>query len=438
MDKPRVIRSSEAAASDDGDVSPAESADRVHLALIDDISELAVGDLPSERIFAESLDRIRRAFDLDVVAVYAGEPLTLRMQNGGVQSRPGTPVPMGLARLALQERRVMLSGDTQDGGTWSPPPWASRGVKTEVALPIFYRGRRIGILDLCSRKDGAFSDLGLEILGIVSRLLAVTIAQESWGKPEASSQELRRVYQRLEEFAELKGQILQNVSHELRTPLTLIKGYLELLMEDQMGELAPGQRRTLETLCDRVDDIVTIVDQTISLSPLRSLSLDYEKVVVADLLAEMVDLFERRTLGLPIRLEVSDIDPELTLYADAQKLKQLCYNLIDNSVKFSPSGGCISVQAFADENNVHLVFGDQGIGIPEQQLSQIFETFYQIDGSTTRRFGGLGLGLTVVNRIVEAHGGDVWVESELGQGSSFHILLPKDMPKPQNPGSISV
>ena len=438
MDKPRAPWSSEVAASDDGATPSAQSSDQVHWALINEISELAIGELPSERVFAEALERIRHTFDLDVVAVYAGEPLTLRMQNGGVQSRPGAPVPVGPAQLALQERRVMTSGDIREGGAWLPPPWASRGVRAEVALPIFYRGRRIGVLDLCSREGGALSDPDLDILGIVTRLLAVAIAQESWGRPEASSQELKRVYRRLEEFAELKGQILQNVSHELRTPLTLIKGYLELLMDDQKGELAPGQRRTLETLCDRVDDIVTIVDRTVSLSPLRSLSLDYEKVVVADLLAEMVDLFERRTLGLPVRLEVSDIDPELILYADAQKLKQLCYNLIDNSVKFSPSGGCISVQAFAEEDNVHLVFRDQGIGIPEQQLSQIFETFYQIDGSTTRRFGGLGLGLTVVNRIVEAHGGDVWVESELGRGSSFHILLPKDVPEPQNPGSISV
>jgi len=98
-------------------------------------------------------------------------------------------------------------------------------------------------------------------------------------------------------------------------------------------------------------------------------------------------------------------------------------------VKFSPNGGRVTIQALSEGANVHLIVADQGIGIPERQLSQIFETFYQIDGSTTRRFGGLGLGLTVVNRIVDAHKGEIWVESEVDRGSVFHVLLPKHVPQ---------
>jgi signal transduction histidine kinase len=400
-----------------------------HLALIDEISEMAVGDLPSEHVFVEALRRIRQDFDLDVVAVYAGDPLTLRMQSGGVPVAPGTPVPAGLAQLAVRERRVVASQDLRTQSPWSPPPWASKKAKTEVALPISYRGRQIGVLDLCGAGMDALNEEDLAALRVLARTLSIVIAQEGWGTGGAASEELKRAYQRLQEFAELKGLILQNISHELRTPLTLIKGYLELLLEHQMGELQPQQRETLQTLCDRVDDIVTIVERTVALSPLQTLSLNYERIVVADLLDEVAKVFERRTTGSPVAVDVDPVDPALTFYGDVEKIKQVCYNLVDNSVKFSPQGGRVSIRAISDGSSVHLTISDQGIGIAEPQLTQIFETFYQIDGSSTRRFGGLGLGLTVVNRVVAAHRGEIWVESQLGRGSTFHVLLPKQVPQ---------
>lgn len=400
-----------------------------HLTLVGEISRMAVSDLPSARVFATALERTLETFGLDVIAIYAGEPLTLRMQVGGVPARPGTVVPPGLALFAAAERKMMLCEDLRAEQRWSPPPWASSAARAEVAIPIAYRGRRVGILDLCTPKVDGFSEADLDTLGTVVGLLAVIIAQESWGKTEAASPELQRAYQKLQEFSELKGHILRNVSHELRTPLTLIKGHLELLMDDRMQTLIPEQRKALNLVCDRVDDIVAIVDRTVSLSPTDDLSLAYERILVGDLLEEIVQAFERRVRDTVVTLTVLPVAQDLYLYGDADKIRQLCYNLLDNSVKFSPNGGQVTIQAQSEGTNVHFIFADQGIGIPERQLSQIFETFYQIDGSTTRRFGGLGLGLTVVNRIVDAHKGEIWVESEVDRGSIFHVLLPQHVPQ---------
>ena len=327
----------------------------------------------------------------------------------------------------------MVARESHPYARRSLPPWATDAVHTEVALPLSYRARQIGVLDLCYAGMRSLEEADLEAFRVLGRLLSIVIAQEGWGKGDVPSEELRRAYQRLQEFAELKGQILQNVSHELRTPLTLIKGYLELLMDDQMGELLPEQREILQMLCDRVDDIVTIVERTVALSPLQTLSLTYEKILVADLLEDLVEVFRRRTTGSSVAIDLHPVDPALYFYGDLEKIRQVCYNLVDNSVKFSPSGGRVSVEALADGANVHLVIADQGIGIPQPHLTQIFETFYQIDGSSTRRFGGLGLGLTVVNRVVAAHKGEIWVESEVGRGSIFHVLLPIQVPQETEP-----
>jgi signal transduction histidine kinase len=120
---------------------------------------------------------------------------------------------------------------------------------------------------------------------------------------------------------------------------------------------------------------------------------------------------------------------DLYIEGDFEKIRQVCYNILDNAIKFSPEGGHVLMGANAQGDYVHLSFRDQGIGIPEARLSRIFETFYQVDGSSTRRFGGLGLGLAVVNRVVNAHMGKVWAESELDQGSTFHLLLPRERPR---------
>lgn len=418
-----------------------------------EISGLVVQEGSSELLFNTAVRRIQEVFDLDTVALYAGKPLTLRLLYGGRTTRLGTLVPEGFAARVSRESDPVALRDLGPGDVESLPPWVLSAARSEVVLPLTYRHRRIGILDLYSTYAGTFDEVDLQILVTLARQLALLVVQERWDEPEEEpshhrmlaastgsdrgmpeqrlgeaaydSEALQAAYDRLQEFAELKDQILQNISHELRTPLTLIKGYLELMLDGQMGALADDQRASLQMIVHKVDDVVRIVEEIVSLSPLNRLSVTYQRISVAELVAELALVFVQRTQGTGISWDFQRVDDDLFLSGDLAQIRQVFYNILDNSVKFSPEGGRIRVQAIPEQAYVHLIFQDEGIGIPKPRLTRIFETFYQVDGSSTRRFGGLGLGLAVVARVVKAHNGKVWAESELGKGSTFHVLLPK-------------
>ncbi len=301
-------------------------------------------------------------------------------------------------------------------------------IRSLLAVPLISsKGEIIGTLSVSSKEPNAFSRVDEHLLTVAGGQVAIVIENIQLYKDiEERRKHLKFAYNRLRELTELKEQILQNVSHEIRTPLTLIKGYVELIREDGIGgELTPSQRQAIDTISRRADDVVRIVGQIATLQPLSALSSDRTKVSVSTLLQEVVNVFQHMISGMQLSLHLIPVDPALNFNGDHEKIRQLCYNILDNSVKFSPNGGIITIRAVSEETYVHMTFIDQGIGIDERRLSRIFETFYQIDGSSTRRFGGLGLGLAVVNRVVESHRGKVWVESELNKGSIFHVLLPQ-------------
>jgi len=399
-----------------------------HVALIRELSAMTVQPGRGEHVFSQAIQRIGEAFDLDMAAVYAGRPLTLRLQHGGRTAQPGAPVPEGLAQRAWRRQQPMVIDDLAACQDHPIPHWAPSGARSEVAIPLRYQDRRIGVLDLFSSHPAALDRVDMEILVTISHQLAILIVQERWDNQDYTSEQLREAYDRLQELTELKDQILQNVSHELRTPLTLIKGYLELAMEGQMDELLPEQRQSLQVVVRKVDEVVRIVEQIVSLSPLNRPSVDQQRISVKALFSEVAEVFARRTEGSSITWDFQVAADDLYLSGDIDRIRQICYNILDNSVKFSPDGGCISVHAVSEQAYVHLVFEDEGVGIPQPRLTQIFETFYQVDGSSTRRFGGLGLGLAVASRAVVAHNGKMWAESQLGMGSVFHVLLPKYEP----------
>ncbi|MBN1247519.1 MAG: GAF domain-containing sensor histidine kinase, partial [Anaerolineae bacterium] len=366
---------------------------RARIELIDEISAMVVREGSNELLFNTAVRRIAEVFDLDTVALYAGKPLTLRLLYGGRTTRLGTPVPgQVIARLTNDKDPVVIR-DLLSKGRASLPPWVASGAQSEAVIPLSYRDRRIGVLDLYSEYNAAFDEVSVQILVTLARQLALLIVQERWdesdgapadrqnaglpaiknrgtlGRPgdegDHDSQRLQAAYDRLQEFAELKDQILQNISHELRTPLTLIKGYLELMMDGQMGDLLPEQRQSLEMVVRKADDVTRIVEEIVSLSPLNRLSLNYQRISVAELVAELALMFVQRTNGTKISWDFRPIDDDLYLSGDLAQIRQVFYNILDNSVKFSPEGGRIRVEAIPESAYVHLIFQDEGIGIPK-------------------------------------------------------------------------
>lgn len=238
--------------------------------------------------------------------------------------------------------------------------------------------------------------------------------------------ELRKANEHLQELDRLKSEFVNAVSHELRTPLTSIMGYAEFL-EDQIGgrlsadqhtfvyHIQDGTRR-LQQLVDDLLDFARLEAGTFRLV-LRPADLNQIVRAVIDSLRPQV---QRRSLEL-----LADLPRESTVMeVDPGRIEQVLINLVNNAIKFTPAGGRISVGLRAQTGQIRLTVTDTGIGIPPDHLAKLFQKFYQVDPSSTRRQGGAGLGLSIAKGLVEAHGGQIGVESEVGKGSTFWITLP--------------
>lgn len=238
--------------------------------------------------------------------------------------------------------------------------------------------------------------------------------------------ELESAIARLTELNQLKANIVANISHELRTPLTQIKGYNVLLAEEALGSLTPEQREALTASHSAIERLEKLIVDLISYASAArgEMTLAMKPVPPATLIDEVLQhtkvLASRKGVLLTTRLA-----PELApVLADEDKLKWAMQQLVDNAVKFTPGGGRVTLSAAPDSRRVRLSVQDTGIGIAANRLEDIFDDFRQLDGSSTRHFGGTGLGLSLVRRIIEAHGARIHVESREGRGSLFAFSLP--------------
>jgi two-component system NtrC family sensor kinase len=240
---------------------------------------------------------------------------------------------------------------------------------------------------------------------------------------------------RQQELDRLKNAFIQNVSHELRTPLAIIRGYAELMVSGDLGQLSPEQHESVEVMARRTRMLSKMLDDLLTI--LAAETHKFEKELLD--LAQMVELaatdFQASARQAGLSLEVS-IDPDVPrVYADGIHMRRVLDNLLSNALKFTLEGGRVSVSVNHDHAEVILTVSDSGIGIPPEHLGKIFQRFYQVDGSTKRRYGGVGLGLALVKEIVESHDGAVEVASEVGHGTTFRIMLPAVTSPP--PGLIT-
>ena len=231
----------------------------------------------------------------------------------------------------------------------------------------------------------------------------------------------------------VKNEFISVVSHELRTPLTSILGYTELLLERQFAP--QEQREFVKTVYDEANHLSTIVEDLLGVTRLEAGTMRLNQWIVStrqlitELMAQIqIQLTGRHRLVIDVPQQISPV------YVDRDKVKQVLFNLLTNAVKYSPRGGEIVLSAkeatvLPDDHppGDFLLFSiaDQGIGIPAEDLPHIWERFYRVDNSNTRRIGGAGLGLSIVKGLVELHGGRIWAESEAGRGSVFLLTLPQ-------------
>ena len=299
-------------------------------------------------------------------------------------------------------------------------------IRSELAVPLIAESEVLGVINVESTEPGAFDEGDLKLLSTLSGNLAMILRNLQL------LDDLRDANVRLRELDQMKSHFLANVSHELRTPLNAIIGFAEILIDGLIGPLGADQREFVSNIHASGKHLLKLINDVLDLSKIQSGKLTIEMrptnpydviretcTVIAPLVAKKnQDLVLKLASGLP------------SVVADPLRLKQILINLLSNAHKFSPEGSCITLSAQSLGDAIRFGVTDQGDGIRPDQHELVFQEFAQLDDDPTHPHEGTGLGLSITRRLVEMHGGHIWIESSgtPGWGATFHFLIPAQLP----------
>ena len=336
-------------------------------------------------------------------------------------------ITAGIPGWVMRERQPIVVNDVQNDPVLYSQIDSATGLTTRsmAAVPLKFKGAVWGVVEAVNKRLGDFDPHDLEMLEALASSAAIAIENaQLYAAEQHRAAALTRALEQQRELDRLQREFIQNVSHELRTPLGIVRGYAELLETGDLGELRLEQREPINIIARRSRMLGKLVDDIMAALELKVREVQKESVDLAHLARQAVTDLQvaasRAGLTLSARI-VEDLPP---VPGDPIALRRVLDNLVGNALKFTPSGGKVTVRLQQNEDKVELQVSDTGVGIPPDHLGRIFDRFYQVDGSATRRFGGVGLGLALVKEIVEAHGGQVTVASLVGQGTTFTVLLP--------------
>jgi signal transduction histidine kinase/ActR/RegA family two-component response regulator len=286
-----------------------------------------------------------------------------------------------------------------------------------VGLPLVAKeGQSLGALVLGKRSEPFASGDG-EFLQVMGGQAATAIENAHL------FQEIQQAYDELKELDHLKSEFINIAAHELRTPLAILLGYASVMAEEVISEVNRGR---LDVIIRNAMRLSSLIDDMLNLSYLESgqAQLEIEEIELREVIQEAIldtrDMAREKSLDIKLDMPV-DFPPLMT---DQKKLDLIVMNLLSNAIKYTPEEGHISIKAWVDGDKALVAVSDSGIGIPPEERDRIFDRFYQVEDSLTRQHGGIGLGLAIVKSFVELCQGQIWVESEVGKGSTFTFDLP--------------
>lgn len=353
-----------------------------------------------------------------------GEELILRaadgVNNDFVNARMA--IDDSISGQVVNSMKLVYINDTHDEPDFI---FFDEVVRSLLVVPLIMRDRAVGTLTVDSDQANAFQESDIQLMTIAAAQVSIAISNARlFEESEARASELKIAYDELKESDRLKDELVQNVSHELRTPLTFVKGYVDLLMDGEMGLMNEEQQSALTIISDKTNDITRIIDDIITLQKINSGNLKREKTSMREFLETAVASHQMIASQKGLHIESRLPEDDGVVIIDRGRINQVLDNLIGNAMKFSPDGGTITISMTKEDDMVTVAVSDEGIGISPDKHRRIFERFYQIDGSASRRFGGTGIGLAIVKRIIDAHSGKIWVESEENRGSAFTFQIP--------------
>jgi len=336
----------------------------------------------------------------------------------GIGSR-STPSDADQGRLQWESLELIASEEGID----------TSGIACALDIPLEAHGELVGMLSFLTGSEG-FGALDTELATALGVPVALALQNAQFYEEAAKQAEMMaEALNRQEELDHMKDELIQNISHELRTPLSLVMGYAEMLWSGELGSVPPEQEAAVGVIARRSRMLSGLVEDISLLWHLERRAALKEVVDLQEIVTTTVADFQVRAEESSLALSVRTPEEAVMIHVVPLQVRRVLDNLIGNSLKFTPPGGSLDVTLRVIDDWAEMAVSDTGIGVPGEKLQQIFERFYQVNGSPRRRYGGSGLGLALVKAIVEAHGGSIHAESPITDdparpGTRIAIRLP--------------
>ena len=350
-----------------------------------------------------------------------------RMEEELVEAYRVAPLRIGQGATGRAAARrgpmqvVDLLNEPELGAVWIRPILERLSYQSLLAVPLLLEQRIMGALTVYRRETGSFAPAVVNLLQTFATQSALAIQNARLFR------EIEEKSRQIEAANRHKSEFLAHMSHELRTPLHAIIGFSEVLQERTVGELNQKQAEYTDDILSSGRHLLSLINEILDLSKVEAGRMELELAIFdLPLSIDNARTFVReRATKHGINLDVT-IDERLgDFVGDERKIKQILLNLLSNAVKFTPEGGRIGINARQADGAVEISVNDTGIGIATEDQAKIFEEFHQVGGDYAHKKEGTGLGLTLAKKFVELHGGKIWVESEVGKGSTFRFTLPE-------------
>ncbi|MBL7647955.1 MAG: response regulator [Candidatus Hydrogenedentes bacterium] len=419
-----------------------ERSDRI--AAINQIANTINSSLEAGRVYESIVVEVRKLITFDYAEVVLMNPQSDTLETHHLWPEPASG-NMALERTeggpesalwVAREKKVLCVRDLRKGNS----PFASEfpeEIRSCLCLPLYATERIIGTLNLGAKEVAAFGRHEIEISEQMTPHVAVAIRnaqllenlQHSLEEVTLARERLHDMNDELKTLDELKTNLLSNVSHELRTPLVAVMGYTDMILNGKVGPINEVQSDYLGISLRNIEKLVTLIENLLDFSRLHrgAEELVFDTFDLVDCARTSMEIIKPVSDSRDIALDLIATEGPVLVEGDKGKMGQVFNNLLSNAVKFNDGGGRVSVEIKFDGAQASVSVSDTGIGIPEEALDKIFTRFYQYDGSSTRKYGGTGIGLAIAQDIMRLHGSRITVTSQVGKGTTFNFVLPLSM-----------